>query len=170
MHKPPYHERQKDHAKLDSEVKSANVSEIVQALKDVSIFAGLSEECLALFAEHAEELSLKQYERLYAEGDQGEAIFVILEGHFSMQKGDIKSPLKIANFGPKEALGEMSFIDMQPRSTTVYADAKLYRFSYLILEILRREKFKTFTFFYMNLAREISRRLRDAEDVMLKGK
>lgn len=54
-------------------------------------------------------------EVLIRQGDEGDALYVILSGRVSVEKGD----RMIAVLGPGRHFGEMSLVDNQPRSATV---------------------------------------------------
>jgi CRP/FNR family cyclic AMP-dependent transcriptional regulator len=73
----------------------------------------------------------------------------------------------IATLGSGETVGEMEIIDMQPRSGTVTATTDGILFGLALRDILnlQREDLPAFTVVIMNLARDISRRLRRMDTV-----
>jgi len=56
---------------------------------------------------------------LVEEGEEGDALFVILDGTASVRKGD----RAVADVGPGAAFGELALLDGEPRSASVIATA-----------------------------------------------
>ncbi len=94
-------------------------------LKTAPLFEQVSGEDLAPMARVATEESYAASESIFAEGEMGDALFVILSGKVALTKAD--EP--IATLGSGEAFGEMAVLDASPRSATATAatDAELLR-------------------------------------------
>jgi serine/threonine protein phosphatase PrpC/CRP-like cAMP-binding protein len=58
-------------------------------------------------------------QRVLEEGEEGDAMFIVLTGEASVRSGDTK----IAILGPGQHFGEMALVDKVPRSASVYAEA-----------------------------------------------
>jgi CRP-like cAMP-binding protein len=77
-------------------------------------------------------------EKIFAEGDVGDQLYVILSGRVSLTKRGVE----IASFGPGAHLGEMALIDSSTRSATatIGEPGKLLSITrHDFLEILRKE-------------------------------
>ena len=108
-------------------------------LKQIYLFANLSEDELEKIMSVTEIKTFKQDEVLFREGDAADALYIIADGRVRMSK-------QVANIGeealsilqPGEFFGEMGLLDDSPRS----ADAIIHEDSKL-LEI-KRSKFLEF--------------------------
>ena len=75
---------------------------------------------------------------------------------------------RVAVLGPSDWFGEMSIVDIQPRSATVRALApgRLVRVTPADLDTLYRHDLRAYAIVILNLARELSRRLRVADGIV----
>jgi CRP-like cAMP-binding protein len=83
------------------------------ALEGVEIFAQSDVDDLAALAALAREQRFRRGERIYSEGDPGDAVYVILEGQVEMKRQGERVML----LREKEAFGELSLFDGAPRVT-----------------------------------------------------
>lgn len=135
-------------------------------LRSLPLFGGLEGGCLDVFTSAAEPIEVKAGAAVYEEGERAEHLFLVESGELTVQKGGDGQELAILRRG--EFFGEMSFLDMQPRSATVRAktDVVLWRWPYCQLHAVYRSDPKAYLLVVMNIAREISRRLRRADEVI----
>lgn len=91
--------------------------ERVLFLKSAELFAEIPGEDLAQVAQIAEELDFEAGAYLMEEGQLGDGMLLIIDGRVSVQKGE----KEITQLGPKECVGELSILDAQPRSASVFA-------------------------------------------------
>ncbi len=127
-------------------------------LRRYSLFGGLVDDQLQRLVERIRTLELEAGAELVHEGDRGNLMFCLVEGEVEVLHG----PQAIARLGPGETIGEMELIDMQPRSATVRALVPCRLLSLALRDVLmlQREDLPAFTLVVMNLARDLSRRLR----------
>ncbi|MBN1992962.1 MAG: cyclic nucleotide-binding domain-containing protein [Anaerolineae bacterium] len=66
---------------------------------------------------------------IFAEGDVGNAMYIIWSGRVAVVKGNPESPIVLGYRGPGEIVGEMALLEDQPRSASVIAleDTRLLR-------------------------------------------
>lgn len=130
--------------------------EKVLFLKSIDLFRALPGEELAQIAEIAEEVPVGSGDVVFAEGDPGDALYIVVEGRVQVTKGE----KKLAELGERECFGEMSVLDSEPRSATVAATMEA-----LLLKI-GREEFKDILGERPEIAagimKVLSRRLREA--------
>ena len=87
------------------------------ALEGVEIFSQCDVDDLAAIAQVAREQSFRAGDRVYAEGDPGDAVYVVLEGRAeSRRDGEL-----VLEVREKEAFGDVSLFDGSPRVTDVIA-------------------------------------------------
>src|SRR5687767_9630477 len=91
--------------------------EKVLFLKSIDLFSQLPGEELAVVAQFATEESREAGEELFAEGDLGDALYLVIEGKVRVHK----ESRQIAELGERESVGEMAILDASPRSATVTA-------------------------------------------------
>jgi CRP/FNR family transcriptional regulator, cyclic AMP receptor protein len=138
-------------------------------LAQVPIFGGLPQEVLAEMIEVA---SLRRFEagvELIAEGDLAKTVFVVCQGELEIRKrGKAGSEFRLAVLKRGDCVGEMSLIDIQPRSASVWTlgPAMLLSLDHAYSAGLYRTHPEAYTLLVMNIAREISRRLRHADEIL----
>jgi len=91
--------------------------EKVLFLKSVELFSQIPGEELAQVAMIAAEETREAGEVIFAEGEAGDALYVVLDGRVRVH-GEEKV---IAELGERECFGEMSILDSGPRSATATA-------------------------------------------------
>jgi CRP-like cAMP-binding protein len=71
-------------------------------------------------------ITLEEGQDLFKEGQEAKGIYYVKEGALAASVLDMKTNIrvKIGNIGPGEVVGEMSYIDQNPRSATVTAMVK----------------------------------------------
>ncbi|WP_437742451.1 cyclic nucleotide-binding domain-containing protein [Sorangium sp. So ce1504] len=147
---------------------SHNPSLITQ-LREIGLFGGLGDHVLQGLADTLELLDLEPGAVAFREGDSGREMFVLLSGEMEVlkrSKRDVEA--RIAVLGPNDWFGEMSILDVMPRSATVRAIApsRLLRVTAHDLDALYRRDLKSYTLLVLNVAREMSRRLRVADSLL----
>lgn len=142
-------------------------TERLKLMREMPILGGVRDDLLLLMLADAKERRLAAGETLFEEGEPGEAVYLIESGEVVAvrRRGDADYPLNRLRTG--DSVGEMSFIDMGPRSASIIAvvETRLLEHSHdVFLEIYRRDM-EQFALIQMNMAREMSRRLRVADDI-----
>ena len=91
--------------------------EKVLFLKSIDLFSAIPGEDLAQVALIAAEETRDPGEEIFAEGESGDALYLVLDGRVRVHKGQ----KTIAEIGERECFGEMAILDAAPRSATVTA-------------------------------------------------
>ena len=135
----------------------------LDALREIGLFGGLSDEALVTFSGALEGVSVEAGEDVVREGEPGYAFFVVLDGSFEERKLTQDGvERRVSLLGAGEWFGEMSVLDLMPRASSVRAvtSGSLLKVSARDLDALYRRDVKAYALVVLNLARELSRRLR----------
>ncbi len=87
------------------------------SLEDVEIFAQTDVDDLAAIAALAKEQTFRKGERIYAEGDPGDALYIITAGSVDA----VKHGETVMTMREKEVFGDVSLLDGTPRPTDMIA-------------------------------------------------
>jgi CRP-like cAMP-binding protein len=122
---------------------------VVDELRKVPLFEGLSAKQLRRIGDMAKEMSWAPGENLTIENTKGSRFHLILDGKVDVSaRGRRKTTL-----GPGDTLGEMALIDGQPRTATVVAATPVRTLS------LASWNFKGLLREYPSIAEQVMRRL-----------
>lgn len=138
-------------------------------VRDIGLFGGLDDETLSSLLSELRVVEMEPGETVFRENDRGREMFVLLGGEMEVVKqsrGEARS--RVAMLGPGDWFGEMSILDVMPRSATVRAVAfsRVLRIGAGDLDSLYRRDPKSYALLVLNLAREMSRRLRVADALL----
>jgi len=90
---------------------------IVDHLKAVPLFQGMTDQALEPVAALANEVPIADGATVTREGDPGDSFYVIVDGRLRISRhGET-----IRDLGPGEFLGEISLVDGRPRTATAVA-------------------------------------------------
>lgn len=138
-------------------------------LRHIGLFGALTEAALEHLAEHLRVVEAEPGHVLFREGEAGDDMYVVLHGDIEVLKKSKRGKDScVAVLGPRDWFGDMSIVDVQPRSATVRAlsPARLLRVAASDLEALYRYDVKAYALVVLNVAREMSRRLRVADGIL----
>jgi CRP-like cAMP-binding protein len=138
-------------------------------LRDVGLFGALSDDFLEHLVKTLDTFRVGPGESIFREGDPAREMYVVLDGEIEVLKKSRRGrETRVAILGPNDCFGEMSIIDMQPRSATVRAlgPARLLRISTEEMDALYRHDLKSYTLIVLNIARDLSRRLRVTDGLL----
>jgi len=134
------------------------------------IFAGLPERVIELIASSVRTLELAAGEQLLREGDPARSMFLVRSGEIEIFKqGKAGAEQRLAILTQGDCLGEMSLIDIQPRSASARARgvATVYVLELAELAKLYGSDIEAYALLILNISREISRRLRCADELIV---
>ena len=141
----------------------------IDELRHVGLFGAISDEDLAFLASRLVVLHPKAGDPVFHEGDPARDMFVVMSGEMEVLKRSQSGlDARVALLGPGDWFGEMSILDVQPRSASVrvLAPSRLLRISAADLDSLYRHDTKAYAIIVLNIARELSRRLRVADGLL----
>ncbi|HEX4511979.1 MAG TPA: cyclic nucleotide-binding domain-containing protein [Polyangiaceae bacterium] len=141
----------------------------IDRLRDIGLLGALSDEVLEHLAKNLQQRRIAAGATIFQEGDAAHDMFVVLDGEVEVLKKSRRGRVqRVAILGPSDAFGEMSIIDVQPRSATVRALAptRLLRIAAEDLDALYRHDVKSYAIVVLNVARDLSRRLRVTDGLL----
>ena len=139
-----------------------------EELRESALCGGLEDDALAWLAERMDRIELDEGGVVFREGDAARELYVVLEGEIELWKrsADCEDPAELGErvnmIHAKSILGGSSVIDMQGRLATARAATRvvLLRLSCRTMTRLYREDMRSYTMVILNVARDLSRRLR----------
>jgi CRP/FNR family transcriptional regulator, cyclic AMP receptor protein len=139
-------------------------------LREIGLFGALNDDVLERLAGMLKTVRVTAGDTVFREGD-GEAreMFVVVDGEMEVSKRSRRGrDTRIAILGPQDFFGEMSMIDMQTRSATVraLAPSRLLKLTSEDMDALYRADLKAYTLVVLNIARDMSRRLRVTDGIL----
>ena len=100
-------------------LKTVSILERILLLREIPIFADLSPEDLKLVAEIAREEWYPQNTVIFRQGEGGNMMFVIVEGHLQVLRTVNGNEQVLAQRSAGDFVGEMAIIESAPRSATL---------------------------------------------------
>lgn len=136
--------------------------ERVLILKHAAIFGSIPDNVLAAVAATVHEAELEPGEQIFAKGDLGKEMYIIVSGCVCIHDGE----RRLNTLGAYEVFGEMALLDAEPRSASATADEET------LLLRLRQEEFFELMADHAAIARGVivvlSQRLRARSDEVVK--
>ncbi len=138
--------------------------EKVILLKEVPFFEGMTLDQLRILANISEEASYEASQRIYAQNEHGDTLYIVVSGLVAIQQPGRRrgSVVRLATLGPKQDFGEMAIFDNAPNSAEAIAIEKAD------LLMVRQDTLLTLIRHYPDLAisllKVMSERLRKAQD------
>jgi CRP/FNR family transcriptional regulator, cyclic AMP receptor protein len=152
-----------------SRLRKSSPQPTVAELRELGLFGALHDDVLGYLTKSLEARWVGAGETIFREGDPAHDMFVVLDGEVEVLKHSRQQhDHRVAILGPKDSCGEMSLIDVQPRSATVrtLAPTRLLRVTSEDFDKLYRHDLKSYALVTLNIARDLSRRLRVADGIL----
>jgi len=145
------------------------MQQTIAALQGTAAFAGVTDEALAFLLERSRTISVPRGHVFFREHDHGDTLYLLEEGEVEIFKTRDGIRRDVGVLGEGECFGEMALLSVTDRSATVMAKEPC-----VCLELSNRALFALyehdlgqFAMIVMNLGREVCRRLRDLNEVLL---
>jgi CRP-like cAMP-binding protein len=143
------------------------VEERLTFLQAIPIFAGLSPEALSELTEKAREVVCHAGTLAVHQGDLGNEMFIIHSGKVEIIKeAGQAGEVLVATLQARDFFGEMCIIECIPRCASVRAvdDTILFGIKSMHLFHLYQQRPEQYSIVILNIARDLSRRLRKLEE------
>jgi CRP-like cAMP-binding protein len=142
--------------------------DVKNLLCKVPIFAGLDDKALKLLLEDAESSVVMAGEVIAREGEVNDCVYLVEAGEVSIVKNFVsQNPVLLATLGPGDFFGEMCILETLPRSATAKAalETKVVSLASAAFYRLFEKMPKQHSILLLNMARDLSRRLRHLDEV-----
>jgi CRP-like cAMP-binding protein len=142
----------------------------VARLREIGLFGALSDDVLERLTRSLHTVRVQPGQTVFREDDtSAREMYVVLEGEMEVSKRSRRGrDMRVAILGPSDCFGEMSMIDMQARSASVraLAPSRLLKITSEDMDGLYRSDLKSYTLIVLNIARDLSRRLRVTDGIL----
>lgn len=144
-----------------------NLNEEVEVLKGVPIFSKMEVARLKLLAFTGERMNYSAGQELFHQGDQGDAMYVILSGVADVVIDTPTGPITVAQLSKNNFVGDMAILGDVPRTATVKAaeDLSTLKISKDMFYRLVAE----FPQMAIEMMRELAHRLEDTNQKLLEA-
>jgi len=138
-------------------------------LNEISILAGLSDVQLHKLFTLLQKTHYNAGEKVFAEGEQPDHIYIVLRGAVKLVVNADDTPLELIVFLKGHCFGETSVIGIQPHAATAVCveDTELIVLSRNVLLSLYKTDLELFATLVLNIAREACRRLNKTDEILL---
>jgi CRP-like cAMP-binding protein len=143
----------------------------IRALQRMPIFGGIRDEVLQFLLDQARSATVAEGEYFFREDDAAQSLFVLEGGRVAILKQWNGQLRRLAELGPGDCFGEMALMDLFPRSASAQAlePCSALELSASAFFKLYEHDLEQFAIVQMNLGREVSRRLRDADERLFRA-
>jgi len=134
------------------------------------VFGGVREDILKFLLDRVVIRHVEAGHVFFSEHDDATSMFVIERGRVVISKHWNDEDHRIKYLEQGDSFGEMALLDMHPRSASVTAvdDCEIIELSRNVLMQLYEHDLEQFALIQMNIGREMSRRLRLADDQLFR--
>ena len=102
-----------------------SLEEDVELLRKIPLFAKIEPSKLKLLAFTSERLTFNSGDSLFKQGDDGDALYVIMEGEADILVDTPSGQITVATMGKNDFVGDIAVLCDVPRTATVTATSKL---------------------------------------------
>jgi CRP-like cAMP-binding protein len=144
----------------------------IELLQLMPVFGAASAETIEFLLAAAPVLALPCGAYFFHEGDPPKGMFVLETGRVTVFKGWQGHRLLLGRLGQGDCFGEMALLDLFPRSASVRADEDCSAIEITSANLFRlyERNLEQFTLIQMNIAREMSRRLRSTDELLFRAR
>ena len=144
----------------------------IELLQRMPVFGGIKTDILEYLLGLCPTVSMRKDQFFFHEDDQGDSMFVLENGEVAVSKSWRGQDHLLQILREGDCFGEMAVMDHCPRSASVLAlkDCDAIRISAADLYRVYSRDLKQFALIQMNMGREVSRRLREADKLLFNAK
>jgi CRP/FNR family cyclic AMP-dependent transcriptional regulator len=144
----------------------------IELMQQMPIFGAIQADAVEFLLEPAPLVKVAAGHYFFHEGDPASCMYVLETGRVTVSKSWEGHNLLLRRLEDGDCFGEMALLDLFPRSASVRADADCdaIELSSANLYRLFERDAEQFALIQMNIAREMSRRLRITDDLLFRAR
>jgi CRP/FNR family transcriptional regulator, cyclic AMP receptor protein len=141
-------------------------------LQKMPIFGGIREDILQFILDASPSVAAPKGKFFFREQDAASSMFVLEQGKVAILKSWKGHEYLLHELNAGDCFGEMSLIDLMPRSASVLAteDSVAIEIASATLYQVYTRDLEQLALIYMNMGREVSRRLRETDERMFQSR
>ncbi|PCJ37106.1 MAG: cyclic nucleotide-binding protein [Cellvibrionales bacterium] len=138
----------------------------IDLLMQTPVFGAIRKDIIIQLMEQAPHIKIRHGDYLFHEGDKGTSMYIIENGLMAVTKIREGKQYLLKQLTQGDCIGEMALFDFFPRSASIISieDTELIEITTSALFNLYHQDLEQFTLLQMNLGREVTRRLRNADE------
>ncbi len=146
-----------------------DVEPVRPILSDIAIWGGVTDEQREKIFKRLELGAFSEGEYIFQKGDEPSYIYIVKSGKIGLLISDEEVTIEKKVLGSGECFGEASLLAMQRHTTSAVAleNSEVMVLSRQALLQFRGEDIHLFALLMMNIARELARRLKLTDDILL---
>jgi CRP/FNR family transcriptional regulator, cyclic AMP receptor protein len=141
-----------------------DIMDPIGLLKAIPLFESLEDDDLEVLANKLREVTVASGETVFAQGDEGDAVYMIEHGAVDIVAGSGKQKVILTSLFTRQYFGELSLLDGAPRSATAVASRDTHLFA------LERDDFVAFIKkrpdAALSIMHEVGERIRATNELM----
>jgi CRP-like cAMP-binding protein len=146
-----------------------DIESVLPILSDIALFGGMSDRQLSEISQWLERGVFTRGEYIFQKGDDPSHIYIVKKGKIDLLIADREVILQKKTLAVGDCFGQASLMAMQRHAATAIAleDSEVIVLSKQALLRLQREDRELFSLLMMNIARELARRLKLTDEILL---
>jgi CRP-like cAMP-binding protein len=143
----------------------------VELLQQMPIFGAIADDALTFLLEPVPTITVAAGQFFFRERDPADCMYVLESGRVAVLKDWAGRELLLRHLGHGDCFGEMALLDLFARSASVRAleECRAMALTSAHLYRLFEHNAEQFALIQMNIGREMSRRLRDADEQLFRA-
>jgi len=140
-------------------------------LQQMPIFGAIDDDALSFLLDPVPSITVPKGEYFFRENDPADSMYVLESGRVAVLKEWAGREMLLRHLDEGDCFGEMALLDLFPRSASVRAESECRAIALTPDHLYRlyEHDVKQFAVIQMNIGREMSRRLRDADDQLFRA-